>query len=188
MKEIMRAIAELMCLVLLAIPIFILYYIRIVSYVTVSLLLSLIPRPLGFMPRKIWYKCTLAKCGENRTVDFLGVISTAKTKVGNNVYVGINNFIDEADIGDDTMIAANVHVLSGTEHGIKRLNIPMRLQKGTHKRIKIGKDCWIGSKSIIMADVADHTVVGAGSVVTKTFKPYDIIAGVPAQKIKSRKD
>jgi len=33
-----------------------------------------------------------------------------------------------------------------------------------------------------------HTVVGAGSVVKDTFEAHDIIAGVPAKKMRSRKD
>ena len=53
--------------------------------------------------------------------------------------------------------------------------------------IKIGKYCWIGANSIILPKVilGDHTIVAAGSVVTKSFKEGNcIIAGVPAKKIK----
>jgi len=62
------------------------------------------------------------------------------------------------------------------------------LQEGKVEHIVIGKDCWIGAGSLVLTDVADHSIVGSGSVVTKTFKTYDIIAGVPAKKIKSRKN
>lgn len=37
-----------------------------------------------------------------------------------------------------------------------------------------------------MADISSHTAVGAGSVVTKTFPEYMVIAGIPAKVIKSR--
>jgi len=187
MKELIKAMFALISFILL-IPFFILYLIRLFSFMSISELLSLIPGFFGVMLRRVWYKCTLQKCGSNLTVDFLGAIRTPKATVGNNVYIGIHSFIGLVDIGDDTMISGKVLVLSGgAQHGIAKLDIPMRLQEGKVEKIKIGKDCWIGAGTIILADIADHTVIGSGSVVTKKFAPYDIIAGVPAKKIKSRK-
>jgi acetyltransferase-like isoleucine patch superfamily enzyme len=55
------------------------------------------------------------------------------------------------------------------------------------KPIYIGRNCWIGSNSIILPGVtlADNTVVGAGSVVTKSFLDgHCVIAGNPAKEIK----
>ena len=53
-------------------------------------------------------------------------------------------------------------------------------------KIKIGNDCFIGVRSIILPGVTlgDHTIVGAGSVVTKSYPEGDvIIAGNPAHPI-----
>ncbi len=53
--------------------------------------------------------------------------------------------------------------------------------------IIIGDNCWIGAGSIILPGVklANHTVVAAGSVVTKSFLEEDqLIGGVPAKVIK----
>ncbi|MEM3154021.1 MAG: acyltransferase [Candidatus Woesearchaeota archaeon] len=187
-KEIIKAIMSVICFVLL-IPLFILYRIRIFAFLSSSQLLSLIPGFFGIMLRRVWYKCTLAECGKNFTVDFMGVMRTPKSKVGNDVYVGVNTFVGWADIGDDTMLSGYVLVLSGgAQHGTTRLDIPMRLQEGKVEHIIIGKDCWIGAGSIILTDIADNSVVGSGSVVTKKFSQFDIIAGVPAKKIKSRKN
>jgi len=55
------------------------------------------------------------------------------------------------------------------------------------KPIQIGKYCWIGANAVILPEVilGDHTIVAAGSVVTKSFEKGNcIIAGVPAKKIK----
>jgi len=187
MKEIIKAMAAVFCFILL-IPIFILYLIRFFSFQSIGHLLCLIPGFFGIMLRRVWYKCALKKCGKNLTVDFLGAIRTPKSTIGDNVYIGMNSYVGLADIGDDTMIAGHTLVMSGgAQHGIEKLDIPMRLQEGIVKRMIIGKDCWIGAGVRILADVADHSVVGTGSVVTKKFAPYDIIAGVPAKKIKSRK-
>jgi maltose O-acetyltransferase len=47
---------------------------------------------------------------------------------------------------------------------------------------------WIGVRAIVLPGVTLHEgcVVGAGSVVTKDFERYSIVAGVPAKKIGER--
>ena len=62
------------------------------------------------------------------------------------------------------------------------------LSKGVPpKDVVIGADCWIGMHSVIMPGVilGDHTIVGAGSIVTKSFPEGNrIIAGNPARMIR----
>lgn len=52
----------------------------------------------------------------------------------------------------------------------------------------VGNDVWIGYGSTILSGVhvSDGMVVGARSVVTKTFPPYSIVAGNPAKIIRMR--
>lgn len=56
------------------------------------------------------------------------------------------------------------------------------------KEVVIGNDVWIGTRVIILPGVTigDHSIIGAGAVVTKSFPDYSIIGGVPAKLIKSR--
>lgn len=58
--------------------------------------------------------------------------------------------------------------------------------KGVHVETRIGKECFIGAKAIILPGITigDHVIVGAGSVVTKDVKSNCIIAGNPAKVIK----
>ena len=59
------------------------------------------------------------------------------------------------------------------------------------KDIIIGEKCWIGMNSVILPVVAlgNNTIVGAGSIVTKSFEEGDIvIAGNPAKIIKNLGD
>lgn len=53
--------------------------------------------------------------------------------------------------------------------------------------VVLGEKCWIGMNSVLLPGVVlgTHTIVGAGSVVTKSFPCGNcIIAGNPAKKIK----
>lgn len=55
------------------------------------------------------------------------------------------------------------------------------------KDIIIGENCWIGMNSVVLpgVELGNRTIVGAGSVVTKSFKDGNcVIAGNPAKKIK----
>ena len=54
--------------------------------------------------------------------------------------------------------------------------------------VTIGKNCWIGTRCLILPGVTIHdgAVVGAGSVVTKDVPPLAIVAGNPARVIKYR--
>ena len=57
-------------------------------------------------------------------------------------------------------------------------------------RIKIGDNCFIGNKSIILYGVSlgDNTIVAAGSVVTKSFGSGVVVGGNPARVICSTDD
>lgn len=53
------------------------------------------------------------------------------------------------------------------------------------KPVKIGKNCFIGTRAIILKGVAigDGAVVGAGAVVTKDVEPNTMVGGNPAKKL-----
>jgi maltose O-acetyltransferase len=55
--------------------------------------------------------------------------------------------------------------------------------------ITIGNNVWIGTGAIILPNVniGDGVIVGAGSVVTKSFSANQVIGGVPAKSIKERR-
>lgn len=54
------------------------------------------------------------------------------------------------------------------------------------KDVTIGKDCFIGARTVILGGtkIGDHCIVGAGTVILgKTYPDYSIIAGNPVKVI-----
>ncbi|MDW4260929.1 DapH/DapD/GlmU-related protein [Staphylococcus saprophyticus] len=92
-----------------------------------------------------------------------------------------NNFSAKIYIGKGSYIAPNVGIITAN-HDINNLS--------THiegKDVRIGKNCWIGMNSVVLPGVilGDNTIIGAGSIVTKSFSKGNIvIAGNPAKIVK----
>lgn len=85
-------------------------------------------------------------------------------------------------IGKGTCIAANVGIITAN-HDLNDLT-----KAAPGKDVTLGKNCWIGMNSMILPGVTlgDHTIVGAGSVVTKSFPEGNcVIAGNPAKIIRT---
>jgi acetyltransferase-like isoleucine patch superfamily enzyme len=51
-------------------------------------------------------------------------------------------------------------------------------------RVSIGRDCWSGEGAIIMADLGERCIVGAGSVVHRPMPENRLISGNSARIIK----
>lgn len=159
-----------------------------VAFRTASEMLSFIPTVIGYRPRLEFYRRTLRSCGEEVFIWMNVVFVWPDINIGNYVTINHSTTIYHCDIGDNVMIGECSQLLSGARyHNFSRTDIPMNRQGGMLKRIKIGNDVFIGTRSIIMADVGDGAVVGAGSVVTKPVEPYSIVAGNPAKVIGRRK-
>jgi acetyltransferase-like isoleucine patch superfamily enzyme len=188
MVNVMIKRAGLSLLWLVMLPIFILYWANVISFCTISQAISLVPGLPGIAIRRVWYEQTLEKCGENLVVDFLSAIRTPKTRIGGDCYIGRANWIGWADIGDYFLSGNNVTIHSGNEqHSYREVDKPIKFQEIKLRMVTIGKDVWTGSHSSILTDVSAGTVVGSGSVVTKTFPEYSVIAGVPAKILRRRK-
>jgi acetyltransferase-like isoleucine patch superfamily enzyme len=169
--------------------IFVLYRIGLVSFLTGSRLLALVPGAFGICLRRCWYQWTLSACGNGLVVDWLGTFKTPTARVGSRVFIGSMCWIAEVDIRDDVMIAARGAIQGGARtHGTEEFGIPMNQQPGQLRTVVLGPDVWIGTGATVMADVAPGTIVAAGAVVTRTFPELSVLAGVPARVIRRRAD
>ncbi|MBO0769675.1 MAG: acyltransferase, partial [Solirubrobacterales bacterium] len=159
----------------------------LVSYNSVGVLLSMLPGRPGLLFRRAWYKATLKSCGEGLGIEWGSVISNPDTRIGDHCFLGHYSRVELADIGDDLIAGDYVSIMSGLKHyEIERSSEPMRARPGEHPRVTIGNDVWIGGHASVGADVAPHTVVGAGAVVTRSFEEWQILGGVPARQIGER--
>lgn len=143
------------------------------------------PGLLGIYRRRALYKRVLARMGENVAIGMGTILTKPTIELGNSVYVGSYCVVSDVRIGDNTLISDHVSIISGN-HGMD-LALPIKDQPAVYRTITIGEDCWVGGRAVIMADLGDHAVVGAGSVVTKPVPPYTIVAGNPARPIGDRR-
>ena len=106
--------------------------------------------------------------------------------IGDRSRIGIGNvLIGPIKIGNDCILAQNI-VISALNHGYEAIDLPIKDQPVTTRQIELEDECWIGANVSITAGVSigKHSVVGAGSVVTKSVPPYHIAVGNPARLVK----
>jgi acetyltransferase-like isoleucine patch superfamily enzyme len=151
-----------------------------------SQFLSLFPGILGQILRRGFYILALKKCSVRFIIDFGTFFSTDNIIIGRNVYIGAHCIISSCIIGDDVIIGSDVHIANKKMHFFDELDTPIRLQGGERRQTHIGNDCWIGNKAVIMADIGERCVIGAGSVVTESIAAQSIAVGNPARVIRKR--
>jgi acetyltransferase-like isoleucine patch superfamily enzyme len=172
---------------LLIAPLLLAHRLRLVSFRAGGQALSLVPGAPGVFLRRAWYGATLLRCGKRLHVDFGTVIAAQDTLIGDNCLLGEWSRVGRAEIGSNFLSGPRICIISGRH--IKRFDrrdLPIRQQPVNFGRVRIGEDVWAGAQSTIAADVAAHSIIGAGAVVTKTFPEWSIIAGSPAKVLRER--
>jgi acetyltransferase-like isoleucine patch superfamily enzyme len=90
-------------------------------------------------------------------------------------------------IDDYVHLGSGVHVVSGGHgHFFSRTDVPIALQGGEPQPVRIGYGSWIGNRAIVLADVGEECVIGAGSVVTRPIPPWSVAVGSPARVVSTR--
>jgi len=110
--------------------------------------------------------------------------------IGNNVGIGEYAYLGGAgglEIGDDCIVG-QYFSCHPENHNYENLGQPIRHQGVNRKGIKIGANCWVGSKVTILdgVKVGEGCIIAAGTVVTKSFPANSVIGGVPAKLLKQR--
>lgn len=109
--------------------------------------------------------------------------------IGSGSNLSIGSWIsNDTKIGCDVMVGPNLFIIS-SNHAFADRHVPMRLQgMEPSEPVVIKDDVWIGANVTILSGVTinSHSIVGAGSVVTKDIPEYSIVGGNPAKIIRSR--
>ena len=152
--------------------------------VSCSIVQSRIPWPSKV--RKVCLTLFGAKIGDNFVCrESIYVHFPWKLKIGDCVWLGAGTYLHnllEITIGSNTSVSHQVFISTGG-HDIKSSSFPFK-----NAPVVIGSSVWIASRSTILAgvEVGDGSVVAAGSVVTKSIPPWQVVAGCPAKAISSR--
>lgn len=162
---------------------------RQAAFRSASEYMSLVPGTLGVYLRFAFFRQVLPRFDDDACVSFGTVFSHPTLQIGRSVYIGNFCSIGDATLEDNVLVASNVSIMNGSkQHGIERLDVPVREQPGVFEHITIGDDSWIGERAVVSADVGKHCVVGAGAVVTKPVPDYAVVVGVPAKIIGDRRE
>lgn len=146
--------------------------------------------PVSYSPIKIGQKSIrafcgkliIAKCGENVNIE-KGAVFSSKVEMGNNSGIGINASIGgTVIIGNDVMMGPECTIYT-RNHKFDDVTTTMREQGfQEEKPVYIGDDVWIGGRVIILpgVNIGSHSIIGAGSVVTKDVPEWSVACGNPA--------
>ena len=115
------------------------------------------------------------KIGKNVQInDFVHIAAFKKVIIGNNVLIASKVFISDINHGDYNESVLYDYLL------------PPSCQPLSSKDVIIGDNVWIGESVCVLPGVTigDYSVVGAGSIVTKSIPPYSLAVGNPCKVIK----
>jgi virginiamycin A acetyltransferase len=150
--------------------------------------LSLIPGLTGQYFRRAFLRSVLSECHKTAVIEFGVLFSRVGASIGENVYIGPYSHIGLARIERNVLLAPAVHIPSGPRvHGIDETSVPIHDQPGNLQLTTVGEGSWIGSGAVIMADVGQHAIIGAGSVVTKPIPDFVLAFGAPARVVRDRR-
>ena len=95
-------------------------------------------------------------------------------------------------IEDQCLLGAGLHIYTNN-HRYGELSKPIYKQAydeaSENDSVLLKEGCWIGANVTILkgVTVGRNAVVGAGSVVTRNVKDYEVVAGVPARTLTKNK-
>jgi len=93
------------------------------------------------------------------------------------------------EIGDDVYTGPYVYV-TDQNHDYQDLDVPIGRQWPSDAQVRIGAGSWLGAGVAVLpgADVGEHVVVAAGSVVRGHIPDRCVVAGAPARIVRQYVD
>ena len=125
--------------------------------------------------------------GKSLTLAYNCFISPVSLSVGDDCWLGVNNFIcGKVEIGNDVILGPNVNI-PGATHGIAS-NQPFSQSGLIINGTVIEDSVWIGGNSTILDGIriGKGAIIAANSVARENIPPFAIVGGVPAKIIRYR--
>ncbi|MDF9831734.1 acyltransferase [Parabacteroides sp. PF5-6] len=106
--------------------------------------------------------------------------------IGDNSYINTRGKIVGPVIIGNNVIMGGDSQITGLTHNYKDVTRPINQQGVTPTLTVIEDDVWIGGNSCIIQGIriGTHSLIAAGSVVTKSVPPYTVVGGNPAKVIR----
>ncbi|MCC7520333.1 MAG: N-acetyltransferase [Flavobacteriaceae bacterium] len=131
---------------------------------------------------KIWHfshimpQCTM---GDNCNIG-QNVVISPEVILGNNVKVQNNVSIYTGVICEDDVFLGPSMVFTNVTNPRSAVN-----RRGSYEKTLVKRGASIGANATIVCgnDIGEFAFIGAGTVVTKTVKPYALVVGNPARQI-----
>ena len=116
-------------------------------------------------------------------------LSPPVVRIGDRCLIGRGSGIVghfSIDIGDDVWTGHHVYI-TDQNHGYDNIDIPISQQSMPEKPVRIGSGSWLGHGTVVLpgADIGEHVVIGANSVVTGSIPSFSVAVGAPARVVKS---
>lgn len=143
-------------------------------------------RPHETQKREELLSRMLAEIGEGSFIEppFYANWGGCFLHIGHHVYINHNlSLVDDTHIfiGDCTKLGPNVMICTAGHPILPELRGASPYQ--FNAPVRIGLNCWIGAGVCILPGITigDHSVIGAGSVVTRDIPPRVVAAGNPCR-------
>ena len=116
-------------------------------------------------------------------------LSQPVVRIGDRCLIGRGSGIVghfSIDIGDDVWTGHHVYI-TDQNHGYDNVDIPISQQSMPEQPVRIGSGSWLGHGTVVLpgADIGEHVVIGANSVVTGSIPSFSVAVGAPARVVKS---
>ena len=140
---------------------------------------------------RIILRPSFAKCGKNVKFDVdSSKFTFGSIIMGNDIYIGPNANFSASDtylkIGNKVLFGPNVTIMCGNHNtevvGKYMFDVNYK-NENDDLPVIIEDDVWVGANAIILKGVtiSQGSIIAAGSIVTKSTKPYSINLGIPAK-------
>lgn len=129
---------------------------------------------------KIWHFCHImpnCRIGQNCNIG-QNVVVSPEVVLGNNVKVQNNVSIYTGVTCEDDVFLGPSMVFTNVINPRSAIN-----RRGQYARTNVGRGATIGANATIVCghDIGRYAFVGAGAVVTKSVKDYELVIGNPAK-------